>query len=755
MTALEKTLRWIALGGIFALPFVALIVSSSLFFPYITGKNFAFRILVEITTAAWLALAIVNPAYRPRRSLVLGALALFVFIIGLADIFGAYAFKSLWSNYERMDGWVTIAHLLAYTIAASAMLNTEKLWRWLFWTSLGVSAYLSLYGLLQVTGKVALGLGGVTGLSGRIDGTFGNPIYFAVYMLFHVFIAAMLLGQQWVEKGPGKRLYISVAYGSVIVLDTAALLLTGTRGTMLGLIGGTLLTAFLMLILARNSRNVWRASAAVVVGIVALTGIFMLVKDQAWVQRIGFLQRLASISLSDQTTESRFVNWSMAWEGVKERPLLGWGQENYALVFDKYYDPRMYKQEPWFDRVHNIVFDWLVAGGFMGLFSYLAIFGAVLWVLWRPTVEEGSTEASKPYVRSGGFTIAERSILTGLLAGYFVHNFFVFDNVTSYILFGTILAFIAHRSSKASGAPAIPASRPLSQNVLPYVAVLCAIALLFAAWSVNQKALAANRLLLSALNPQSDALMKLDALQKSIELGTYGMQEAREQLSQMAATASGSSGVSDDVKKKYFETAISEMQMQAAASPLDARFPLFIGVVYSAFGQYDNAKVAYEKALELSPKKQSIMYLLGENAGVRGDSTTALSYYKRAYELETSNREAAMQYAAALIRLGQSTAAEALIAPYIESGNAADPRILAAYRANNQISRAIPIWEAGVRANPEDVQGYFTLAAIHYLSGNSAKAIAILEDVKRKLPGVAVQADPVIEQIRAGTAVVQ
>ncbi|TSC63523.1 MAG: TPR repeat protein [Parcubacteria group bacterium Athens0416_74] len=730
MTALEKTLRWIALGGIFALPFVGLLVTSSLFFPYITGKNFAFRIIVEVITAAWLALAIVNPSYRPRRSWLLGALALFVLIIGIADVFGAYAFKSLWSNYERMDGWVTIAHLLAYTIVASAMLQSEKLWRWLLWTTLGVSAYLSLYGLLQVTGKVALGLGGVTGLSGRIDGTFGNPIYFAVYMLFHVFIAAMLWAQQWVEKGPGKRLYISAAYASIIALDTMALFLTGTRGTMLGIIGGTLLSALLMLIFARKSRNVWRASAAVVFGIFALTGVFFMVKDQAWVQKVGFLNRLASISLSDQTTESRFVNWSMAWEGVKE---------NYALVFDKYYDPRMYKQEPWFDRVHNIVFDWLVAGGFLGLITYLSIFIVALWTLWR----------------SGGFTIAERSLLTGLLAGYFCHNFFVFDNVTSYILFGTILAFIAYRSSKASDAPAILASRSLSQNALPYAAVLCAIALLFVAWSVNQKPLAANRLMLNALNPQSDALTKLDHLRQSIELGTYGMQEAREQLSQMAATASGSSGVSEDVRKAYFELAITEMEKQAEMSPLDARFPLFLGVVYSAFGQYDNARIAYEKALELSPKKQSIMYLLGENASVRGDSAAALSYYKRAYELETSNREAAMQYAAALIRADQAAAAEALLAPYIESGNAADPRILSAYRAKNQMLRAIPIWEASIRANPEDAQGYFTLAAIHYLSGNSAKAIAVLEDAKRRLPGIAVQADPVIEQIRAGTAVVQ
>jgi len=43
----------------------------------------------------------------------------------------------------------------------------------------------------------------------------------------------------------------------------------------------------------------------------------------------------------------------MAWEGVKEKPLLGWGQENFNLVFNKYYEPSLYGQEVWFDRVHN------------------------------------------------------------------------------------------------------------------------------------------------------------------------------------------------------------------------------------------------------------------------------------------------------------------------------------------------------------------------------------------------------------------
>src|SRR4051812_2084609 len=98
---LEKILRWVVIIGVFCLPFVCLIVASSMFFPFITGKNFAFRIAVDVITGAWLALALINEKYRPRKSWILAAFSLFVLVIAIADAQGANPFKSFWSNYER------------------------------------------------------------------------------------------------------------------------------------------------------------------------------------------------------------------------------------------------------------------------------------------------------------------------------------------------------------------------------------------------------------------------------------------------------------------------------------------------------------------------------------------------------------------------------------------------------------------------------------------------------------------------------
>src|SRR4051812_12936041 len=99
----ERILRWGVIAGVFALPLVPFIVSYTLFFPYITGKNFTFRILVDLIAGLWLALAICVPKYRPKRNLLLIAFALFVAIIGVADVFGAMPLKSIWSNFERME----------------------------------------------------------------------------------------------------------------------------------------------------------------------------------------------------------------------------------------------------------------------------------------------------------------------------------------------------------------------------------------------------------------------------------------------------------------------------------------------------------------------------------------------------------------------------------------------------------------------------------------------------------------------------
>ncbi len=735
MTVLEKTLRGVVLAGAFALPFVVFYVSSALFFPYITGKNLAFRVIVEIMGGAWLALALVYPKYRPARSWLLGLFALFVLVIAVADAQGAHPLKSFWSNFERMDGWITLAHLLVYLVALVSVVKSEELWRRLWKTSIGASLALSVYGLLQLGGVLAFGQATGAGLLGRVDATLGNPIYLAVYMLFHIFMAALLWIEERRERGHRMPLPLSVFYGSAIALDTLALFFTGTRGTMIGLLGGALTALFLYAVVAGGRRaQAWAAGALIAVAVFG--SALWAARESAAVKHIGFLDRLASISLNDATVKARFINWSMAWQGVQERPILGWGQENYAIVFDKYYDPRMYAQEPWFDRVHNIVFDWWVAGGTLGLLSYLSIFGAALWAVWRSRGE------------AAPFTAAEKSILTGLLAGYFCHNFFVFDNITSYILFIMLLGYIVWRS-RGTASPLFARSA-LQPQMLPIVAALAMLLVWGGARYLNADALAQNRTLLTALGQRPGGVMEnLDLFKQSIAYGSYGTQEAREQLIQAASRLAGSSA-DLQTKQAFFETAAKEMSLQAAESPLDARFPLFLGILFGAYGDYADATPALERALELSPRKQAILYQMAMTAEAAGDAATALRLLKQAFELETGNNDARALYAAALIRAGNTALADEVLHPIVASGGAANQHVLAAYMAAKRYDKVIALWGPYVAANPLDQQGYLTLAAAYYGAGDAARAIATLEALKAAVPSAASDVDTLIEQVRSG-----
>ena len=114
---------------------------------------------------------------------MLSILAIFVGIVALSSIFGENFYRSFWSNYERMEGLVTYLHLLAYFLVLTGTMKTEKIWNWLFHTTLLASAVIAFYGVFQLFGVLQ------THQGSRLDATLGNASYLAVYMVFHIFLA--------------------------------------------------------------------------------------------------------------------------------------------------------------------------------------------------------------------------------------------------------------------------------------------------------------------------------------------------------------------------------------------------------------------------------------------------------------------------------------------------------------------------------------------------------------------------------------
>jgi O-antigen ligase len=313
---IRKTARFIVLSCLFIIPFTALYVSNTLFFPFITGKGFAFRIIVEIAATAWVVLALVDKRYRPQFSwtfIFYGGLVVWMII---ADALAISPLKAFWSNFERMDGWITLVHVFLFFVILGSVLTADKLWRRWWLTFLSASALVSFYGLLQLWGVFQIHQGGV-----RLDATLGNAEYLAGYLLFTIAIA---LWQGIESKGWLRYLLYALAALEVIIL-----FFTATRGAILGAVGAAVLGTLLWM--AESGKGGRRNAGIALAVLVVLIGGFFALRSSSFVQHEPTLSRLATISLSEGQT--RFTIWHMAWEGFLARPVTGWGQEGFNYIF--------------------------------------------------------------------------------------------------------------------------------------------------------------------------------------------------------------------------------------------------------------------------------------------------------------------------------------------------------------------------------------------------------------------------------------
>lgn len=626
---LEKILRRTIFCGIFTIPFIALIVDQSMVFPAITSKNFAFRIVVEIITGCWIALILTNKEFRPRRYPILIAFAIWVFIVAVANAHGVNPYLSFWGTYERMEGWITLAHLLMYLAVASSMLTTEKMWRSFFLTTFGVSAIVSIYALLQYFGFLAVDFDQqLPQFVGRVDATLGNPIFLAGYMIFHIFIGVLLWYQTWKES-LGKKNTLYKIYSTIILLDVASLIFTGSRGALLGLVIGIIVTLIIFSFFAQKPYRSYFTTA--LCAMVAFFFAAYIIIGAPVSQDTG-IGRLTNFSPQNSTIQSRILNIKMAWSGVKERPLLGWGQENYFIVFEKYYDPKISGVDLWENRVHNIILEWLINSGIFGLISYLAIFCITIWTIWKKNI----------------FALPEGAILTGLLFAYFIQNLAVFDTITTYFLFTTILAYVVFRQQLRYENKPFFDEIIFSKSTLPIIVFLTGIVMAPLIFWINYPAFMANRTHVLAHSPQGDLSKNLQYYKQAIAYDSFGTQEIRIQLGIDVGDLVKVQSIPVAIKQEFFNFAHHEMQAAENFAPLDVRIPYYHGVLLDAAGDFTNAEISLQKAHNLAPKMQIILSEMVINAAARGDAAQALKYAKDNYNLEPSNSVAAQLYSKVL-----------------------------------------------------------------------------------------------------------
>jgi O-antigen ligase/tetratricopeptide (TPR) repeat protein len=740
---LNRNLRYSLYTGLFLIPFVGFIVAGSLFFPYITGKNIVFRILIEIVAVIYVVLAVRDRNYLPKRSTLLYAFSAFIIVLFVADCFGIYPYKSFFSNFERMEGWVTHIHLFVYFLILSATLKTQQLWERFFQTIIGASIIMGIYGLNELSKGTV-----------RIDGTLGNSSYLGVYMLINMFLSLFLLLRHLRKNVSNtNKIWATVIYGIIAIFQFIIMAESGTRGSLLGLFGGTVFVAVCFAIWEKEKKVLRYTGIGLIIVILATIGFAFAIKNTSFAKNNSTVSRftaLATTNLSGYASTNgaaRFAIWGIAWKGVEQHPVLGWGQDAFNYVFNMHYDPKIYDQEQWFDRAHDVFLDWLIAGGVIGLIAYLSLYGAAIYLMWFKKTNTGDGSISP-------FYFEEKVAFTGLIIAYFIHNLFVFDSLTSYILFFSLLGYIHWRSLVPRGAEAEALvletkDRPLWQpsgTQTGAVVTTAVVALVIFYYSALLPYLAASHLI-DALSDGSQTTDQataaaLQEFKTDIGYNSLGTAESREQLIEKAASVATTPGISSSTQDDFQSFAQAQMEDQLKATPLDARYPLFYGSYLATIGDLPDAVTELKRALVLSPGKQTILFELGQTYLGEKDYTDALAIYKEAYTEAPSYTEAEISYALGAIYAGQTTLASQLLAPLANTTSGTDIRILKAYYDTGNTQEVLAL-----------LQQMLNIAAADARAGDKTDAISEINQVIAINPSFKTQGEQYISEIEGTSSV--
>ena len=409
-----KTYLRILQGGLIASLLIVFFVFSDLLFPFITSKQLSFNVLMEILFVIWLVFIMRYPAYRPKKSYITWGLAAYFLAILASCAVSVNFTLSFWGNAERMLGLFHLIHFLIFYLILITVFRSWKEWRLLFQVSLVVAVIVSF-----------IGLNGA-----NVYSTIGNTAYVSGYLIFNLFFGLLLFLRS--EHKGWRWIYAPAA---LIMLDE--FWSCHTSGAIIGLFLSILLLFFLLGITHRN--KTLRRSALIVL-ILAVLGVAALFAQYQhhWFQN-SFLRNLTPEKATFQT---RLISWKSAWDDFPSHPIFGTGFGNYAIIFDKHFDPKFFNYattDTYFDRAHDNLIDIASTTGLVGLLTYLSIFAAVIYYLVKKFKANGGQAGSSD---EGSRSNLEIIVIFALLTAYFIQNLAVFDSLVTYVGLMIILGFI-------------------------------------------------------------------------------------------------------------------------------------------------------------------------------------------------------------------------------------------------------------------------------------------------------------------------
>jgi O-antigen ligase/tetratricopeptide (TPR) repeat protein len=608
-----KFFKAICLIGIYGGLLLPLVFIPVVIFPFVFSKLIAFQVLIGITFPAYLALIWMEPAYRPKKHILYFAILAYFVAIGLSVAFAVDPWRAWWGNQERMNGLFTLLHFLAWLTMTVGVVKTWEQWKTLLHYQVILSAIMAIVAILQKLNPNLL----LFPAGPRVGGLLDNPIYMAAYQIFNFFFLALLF---WRNPNRNWR----VAYGFIFGLDVIAFFLAQSRGALLGLAVGIVAFAFYTALFTTNKKLRYGVFGVLLVMFVGYGGLY-LARENPTIQQSP-LHRYVDFQGAVRT---RLIAWDIAWQGFTERPLTGWGFDNFHILFNAKYNPhslRFGSYETWFDRAHNTVMDVLSMTGLIGFLTFFGIYGAIFYSSWRA-------------YRKKWIDLPIAAILFSLPIAYFVQNLFVFDHPAgfsmSYLLFALIIAatrgeFVGEKEAMAEKHKEVG---HLQAPWTMYIVLTIVMALLVMRTSINP-------FNVSRLSLQSNALFSVNPA-VSLQLATQAYQiwtpyldEQSFLMSRNLIAVAGGGGIQRMPQWQEFYALAKKITEEEISRHPNNTHPRFI---YARMAQEfmtlipTEAQVSeqqYVAAINTSPKRQQLHYGLARLYLMTGNLDPAMNIFR-------------------------------------------------------------------------------------------------------------------------------
>lgn len=450
MSKLEKVIK----AGIYLAFLLPLVFTSRTMYPWHFGKTVLFQALVEILVA----LAVVyyfsrNVSFNPpaggkggiggifKITILDWLVLLFVVWQFVAAVFGVNFTRSFWGDQQRAQGVFTLLHFAAFYFLLKYFFTTKKDWQWLGVWILIVAVISSI--LAWIGPHLAI-FANVIDKNIQLNGLIGNPLFFASYLIIPLFLGFAFLGGILSKLTPLIKGGVGGIFKGIwrrpILIASIFLLLTflfaQSRGAFIGFMAGAFVVWLVFLFFGKNAKakKIFLISGIALIFLAA--GLYVFNQKSDYLKKnFPPLSRLFNISSKETTASTRLMAWQIALRAWRDKPILGWGPENYEDAFDRHYNPNFLKYsfaETVWDKPHSYPLEILSTSGVAGFLIYLAIIISAFVYLIK--IIRRREDAGGRF----GFII-----LIGALTAYVIQSSFAFETSNSLQLWMFLLAFIS------------------------------------------------------------------------------------------------------------------------------------------------------------------------------------------------------------------------------------------------------------------------------------------------------------------------